>query len=148
EAPPGRYTVVRAGNLRRGLQDVAAHRTVAGAELVGLQGVKHPQRVRRRAADVQVRHIDVLDGAFRIDHEGGAQGDAFFLVQDAEGAGELAGVLGEVLARQVVQVRMLTAPAELGVLGIGRTAEDEGVALFELRLHARKFSDFGRTNEG
>ena len=64
--------------LRR-LQGVAAHRTVAGAELVGLQGVEDTQGVLRIAADVEVGDVDVLHDVVRVDHQGRAERDAVVL---------------------------------------------------------------------
>src|SRR5690606_14646495 len=74
------------GRYLRG-QGLAADRAVAGAQFVGLQGVDDTQGVRRRAADVQVGDVDVLHDVVRVDHEGGAQGDAFFLVKHAQRTG-------------------------------------------------------------
>src|SRR5690606_4954185 len=62
---------------------------VAGAELVGLQGVEHAQDFLRIAADAEVVHRHEADDAFRVHDEGGAQADAFRLVQDAELLAEL-----------------------------------------------------------
>jgi hypothetical protein len=84
----------------------------------------------------------------RVDHVGGAQGDAFFFIQHAEGAGELAAVVGEVPDRQAVQVGMFPAPAQLGVLVVGRAAQDHRVALLELTAQAGELGDLGRADEG
>src|SRR5690606_34805291 len=92
------------GPVCLGGQGVAADRAVAGAQFVGLQGVDDAKRVFRRTADVQVGDINVLDDVVRVDDEGRAQGHAFFFVQHAQGAGQLAAVVGELPDRQLVQV--------------------------------------------
>src|SRR5690606_38059271 len=131
-----------------GGQGVAADRAVAGAQFVGLQGVDDAQRVFRRTADVQVGDIDVLDDVVRIDDEGRAQGHAFFFVQHAQGAGQLAAVVGELPDRQLVQVGVVAAPGQLGELIVGRTAQNHGVAVLEVLAQLGEGGDFGRADEG
>src|SRR5690606_3930846 len=127
---------------------LAADRAVAGAQFVGLQGVDNAQRVFRRTADVQVGDIDVLDDVVRVHDEGGAQGDAVFFVQDAQVAGQLAAGVSELPDRQLVQVGVVAAPGQLDELVVGRTAEHDGVAVFEVLAQLGEGGDFGRADEG
>src|SRR6516162_648308 len=60
----------------RHLQRVAADLAVARAQLIGLEGVEHAQRVLRRATDIEVGGVDVLDRVVGIDDVGIAIGDA------------------------------------------------------------------------
>jgi hypothetical protein len=89
----------------------------------------------------------VLDDIVRIDDEGGAQGDAVFLVQDAQFASELAAGVGELPDRQLVQVRVVAAPGQLDEFVIGRAAEDDSVAILEILAQLGEGGDFGRTDE-
>ena len=65
--------------LRR-LQGLTAHRAVAGAELVGLQGVEHAQHLVDRAADLEVVDRRPADDAVGVDDEGGSNGSVVFQV--------------------------------------------------------------------
>src|SRR6185437_3153127 len=69
-------------------QRLTAHRTVAGAQLVGLQAVEDAQGFLRRTADIQAVDRDMLHDAVRIDDQGGAQRDIGVVVQHAQRAGE------------------------------------------------------------
>src|ERR1700739_2989607 len=76
------------------LQGLFALLPVAGAELVGLQRIEHPQHFRGAAADGEIRDVDKADHALRIHDVGGALGDAGLRIEDAEAAGELAPDIG------------------------------------------------------
>src|SRR5688500_10962099 len=113
-----RTSIDMVGSLR-GLQDLFALLPVAGAKLVGLQRVEHAQHFLRIAADRQVVHRDEADDALGIDDEGGAQADAFALVEDAQLLGELALDVGQHGERQRLQVGMVLAPGQMHELGVG-----------------------------
>ncbi len=84
----------------------------------------------------------------RVDHEGGAQGDAFFFVEHAEGAGEPAATIAELPDRQLGEIRVLAPPGQLDVFVVDRTAEHHGVPLRELRIQPGELGDLRGTNEG
>src|SRR5918993_84652 len=94
------------------LERLAADRAVAGAELVGLQAVEDAQHLFRVAADVEVVHAHVLYRAFRVDDEGGAQGDAFIAVAHAELIDERALRVAEAPVAELAQVLVVPTPAE------------------------------------
>src|SRR5262245_51706533 len=84
-SPTGWERVGRGGErsirlVSRRFERVLAFLPVAGAELVGLQGVEDAQDFLRVPADAQVVDRGEADDALGIDDEGCAQGDAFLLV--------------------------------------------------------------------
>src|SRR5216684_5384321 len=132
----------------RGLQDVVALLPVAGAELVGLQRIEHAQHFLRVAADREVVHRHEADDAIGIDDEGGAEANAFSLVEDAERLGELALEVGQHREGQRLQVGVVLAPRQVHELGIGRGAVEHRVAVVELAAELAEGGDLGRTDEG
>ena len=74
-----------AGEQRVGVEGGAALVPVARAQLVGLQGVEHPQHLGDVPADRAGGHHGELDLVVRVDDEGGALGDAV-LAEHAEAA--------------------------------------------------------------
>src|SRR5205809_4870410 len=135
-------------SAKAGSERVAADRAVARAELVGLQAVEDAQHLVGIAAHVEVVHAHVLDRVVRIDDEGGAQGDAFGAVADAELVDERALRVAEAPVAELAQVLVITAPAELGELVVGRAAEQDRVALLELLRELVEADDLGRADEG
>src|SRR5882757_1261769 len=131
-----------------GFEDVVALLPVAGAELVGLQGVEHAQHFLRIAADREVVHRHEADDALGIDDEGGAQADALVLVEDAERCRKLALEIGQHRERQRLQVGMVLAPGEVHELGVGRSAVDDSIALVERAVELAEGRDLGRADEG
>src|SRR5580704_1480052 len=131
-----------------GLQDVVALLPVAGAELVGLQRIEHAQHFLRLAADREVVHRHEADDAIGIDDEGGAQADAFGLVEDAERLGKLALEVGQHGEGQRPEVGMVLAPRQMHELRIGRDAVEHGVAIVELAVEPAEGGDLGRADEG
>src|SRR5258708_8149975 len=131
-----------------GLQDVVALLPVAGAELVGLQRIEHAQHFLRIAADREVVHRHEADDALGIDDEGGAQANAFGLVEDAERLAELALEVGQHREGKRLQVGMVLAPRQMHELGVGRGAVEHRVAVVELAVELAESGDLGRTDEG
>src|SRR4051812_19348569 len=130
------------------VQHVLALLPVAGAELVGLQGVEDAQHFLRVAADVQAVHRGPLDGAVRVDDEGRAQRHAGFLVEDAERGRELALDVGQHRDRQVADVVVVDAPVQVHELAIGGDAVDHRVTVGELARQLGEGRDLGRADEG
>src|SRR6185369_6410712 len=118
------------------LQRVAAHRAIAGAQLVGLQAVEQSQDLVRAATHVEVVHAHVLDGVVGVDDEGRPQRHAFGLVAHAELVDERAGHVAEAVV------------AELAELVVGGTAQQHGIALGELLRQLVEAHDLGRADEG
>src|SRR5882757_8901212 len=131
-----------------GFQDLVALLPVAGAELVGLQGVEHAQHFLRIAADRQVVDRHEADDALGIDDEGGAQADALALVEDAQCLRELALDVGQHGERQRLQVGMVLAPCQVHEFRVRRHAVDYRVALVERLVELAEGGDLGRTDEG
>src|SRR5262245_8486087 len=138
---------VRNSIARPPSQRVAADRAVARAQLVGLQAVEDAQHLVRIAANVQVVHRHVLDHVVRVDDEGRAQRDAGLRIAHAELVDQRALDVGKAPVRELVQVLVLAAPAELGELVVGRAAEQHGVALVELTRQLVEADDLGGTDE-
>src|SRR6266853_444237 len=131
-----------------GLQDVVALLPVAGAELVGLQRIEHAQHFLRIAADREVVHRHEADDALGIDDEGGAQANAFALVEDAQRLGQFALEVGQHRERQGLQVGMVLAPRQMHELGVGRNTVEHRVAVVEVAVELAESGDLGRTDEG
>src|ERR1043166_598943 len=68
---------------------------VAGAELVGLQGIEHAQDLLRAAADGKIGHVDEADDVLWIHDESGALGHTLLRIQDAELRSKVALHVGE-----------------------------------------------------
>src|SRR5215471_4801580 len=131
-----------------GLEDVLAPLPVAGAELVGLQGIEDAQHFRRIATDGKVVHRHEADDAVGIDDEGGAQAHALGLVENAERLGQLALDVGQHREGQRPEVGMVLPPRQMHVLRIGRDAVDHRLALVERLVELAESRDLGRTDEG
>src|SRR3954470_132980 len=137
-----------AGSGSGRLKRVLALLPVAGAQLVGLQGVQNAQDFLRVAADRQVIDRSEADDALGIDDEGGAECHAFGLVEDAELGAQLALDVGQHRERQVTQVVVVDAPGVVDELAVGRSAENLGVAVGELAVQLAESGDLGRAHEG
>src|SRR5271155_2034298 len=130
------------------LQRAASDRPIARAQLVGLQAVQNAQHLFRTAADIEVVHRNVLDDVVRIDDERRPQRHPFLGVAHAELVHQRAGDVGELPLVKTPQLGMIAAPAELGELVVGRTAEHDRVAVLKLLGKLGKTDDFGRADEG
>src|SRR5665213_1730117 len=68
------------------LESVLPLLPVARAQLVGLQRIEYTQHFRRVAAYRKIGDVDETDHTLRVDHEGGALGDAGLGVENTQGA--------------------------------------------------------------
>src|SRR3954454_1221692 len=68
---------------------------VAGAELVGLQGIEDTKDFERIASDGEIVDGNEADNVVRIDDEGGALCHTFLGIEDAEGDKEFTLDVGE-----------------------------------------------------
>src|SRR6185312_1614224 len=130
------------------LQGFFALLPVARAQLVGLQCIEHAQDLFRAATDVQVGDVDEANDPLRIDDEGGALGDSFTRIEDAEAAGELALDVGEHGERQALQLLLRLAPGQVNELTVDAHSEDLRIARLELAIELAEGGDFRRTDEG
>src|SRR3981189_3757817 len=104
--------VLTSGRLER----VFALLPVAGAQLIGLQGVQHAQHFLGAAAYVEVGDVDEADHTVRIDDEGRALRYAGLRIEDAQRPGELALDVGEHRKGEVPELLLLAPPGEGHVL--------------------------------
>src|SRR6516225_8980225 len=107
---------------------------VAGTELIGLQGIEHPQYFLGAAADVEVGDVDEADYALRIDDEGGALRHAGLGIENPERSRQLALDVGEHREGQRPQLLFLAAPGEVHVLAVDADTEQLRIARLELLL--------------
>src|SRR5499427_8021231 len=102
------------------LQGVFTLLPVARAQLVGLQGIEHPQYFLGAAADTEIRYVDEADHALGI--------------EDAEAAGELALDVGEHGKGERAQLVLLAAPGEMHELAVDAHTEQLRIARPELLI--------------
>ena len=89
----------------------------------------------------------MLDHVVRIDDERRAKRHAFAGVTHAELVDERARGVGELPVVQALEIAVVAPPAELREFIVGRTAEHDGVAIFEILRELREADDFGRTDK-
>src|SRR6185437_589780 len=130
------------------LEGVLALLPVAGTELVGLQRVEHAQHFLRIAADAEIVRRSEADHALRIDDEGGAQRNPFLLVENAEGAAELAPDVGKPREAHLAEIGATLPPGEVNELAVDRESEELRIAVAELARDLVEAHDLGRANEG
>ena len=130
------------------IQRAAAHRAVARAQLVGLQAVKNAQDLVRVAAHIQVVDADVLDDVVGVDDEGRAQGHTGRHITHTQHVHQAALAVGKAPVAELVQVFVVTPPAEFAELVVGAATHQHGVTLFELPRQLVEGHDLGRANEG
>ena len=135
-------------NLGSWFQNISANRTITWAQLIGLQGIQHAERVCRAAADVQIGHINVLNHVVRVDNICRAIGNAFRRLTHAKTINQLTAGVRKLPDRQLCEVCVVAAPCQLHELVVGGPAEHNRVAIFEVAGQAGEFSDFGWANEG
>jgi hypothetical protein len=104
------------------------------------------------AADGEIVDGDLAENTLGVDDEETAESDALVLDQNAVGAGDLGGLVGD---EGELQVRTETAllaglldPGEMGEVGVGGDAEDGGVDLLEAVEGVVVLDDFGRADKG
>ena len=136
------------GGIKPRAEHLFAGRPVAGAQLVGLQRVEDAQRLRRVAADVEAVDGDVLDDVVRIDDERGAEGDMLVAVEDAERLGQLRAIVRDPGEIGIGELLVGAAPGEVDVGGVGRGADQDGVAVREILRELAIAGDLGRADEG
>src|SRR5215831_10533047 len=132
-AYPGRASRMLSSVFISGrLQGVFTLLPVAGAQLVGLQRIEHPQHFLGAAADIEVRNVDKADHALRIDDERCPLRDPRFRIEDAEAAGELALDVSEHREGKRAQLVLLAAPGEMHELAVDAHTEQLRIACTEL----------------
>ncbi len=89
----------------------------------------------------------MLDRVVRIDNKGVAVCDAVRRT-NTEAIDQRTIGVGKRPDRQLVEVLVIATPCKLHEFIVGRTAQNDCVAVFEIRSKARKFSDFGRAHKG
>src|SRR6056297_41304 len=130
-----------------GLQGVFTLLPVAGAELVGLQGVQYPQHLVGAAADVQIGDINEAHDIVRVDDKGRPLRDAFCFVENAQRGAQFTLDVGEHRERQVAKLFFLVAPGHVDELRVGGNTEHVGIAIAELAIECAEGGDFGRADE-
>src|SRR5215831_7833463 len=105
------------------LQGLFALLPVAGAELIGLQRIEHPQYFLGAAADVAVGDVDEADHALRIDDERGALRHASLGIENPERSRQLALDVREHRERERPQLLFLAPPGEVHVLAVDADTE-------------------------
>src|SRR6516162_9987420 len=130
------------------LQGLFALLPVAGAKLIGLQGIEHPQHFLGAAPDAEIRDIHEADHALRIDDEGSALRHARLGIENPKRAGELALDVRKHREGQRAQLLFLAAPGQVHVLAVGADTEQLRIACTELLLEPAESRDLGRADEG
>src|SRR5213082_1860639 len=136
--------VLTSGRLER----VFALVPVAGAQLIGLQGVQHAQHFLGAAAHVEVGDVDEADHAVRIHDEGRALRHARFRIEDSQRSGELALDVREHREGQILELLLLAPPGEVHVLVVDAGAQQLRIARAELLLEPAEGGDLGGAHEG
>src|SRR5665213_3299425 len=115
---------------------------VARAQLVGLQ------HFRRVAAYRKIGDVNETDHTLRVDHEGGALGDAGLAIENTQGVAELALDVRQHRKRQIAQLFLFLAPRQVHVLVVGADAEHLRAAVAELAIELAESRNLGRAHEG
>ena len=89
----------------------------------------------------------MLDHVVRIDDERRAERHAFPRIADAELVDERAGHIGELPVIEAAEVAVIAPPSELRELVVGRAAQDDSIALFEVLRELGEADDFSGTDE-
>ncbi|CEI75455.1 Putative uncharacterized protein [Pseudomonas aeruginosa] len=92
--------------------------------------------------------LDGLDHAFRVDHEGTAQGQAFFRDVHAEGVGQLVGRVADQRELGLADCRGGFVPDLVREVGVGGHDVDLGTGFLELAVVVGGVFDLGRAVEG
>src|SRR5690606_24603657 len=113
-----------------------------------LRGLELAQGLGDVAGDRVVVDLDGLDHAFRVDHEGAAQGQAFFVDVHAEGTGQLVGRIADQRELGLAHRGRGFVPDLVGKMGVGGDDVDLGTLLLELGVVLGRVLDLGRAVEG
>jgi hypothetical protein len=93
-------------------------------------------------------HLHRLDDAFGADHEGAAQGQAFFFDVHAEGAGQLVRRVADQGELGLAHGGAGLVPHLVREVGVGGDDVDLGAGLLELGVVVGRVLDLGRAVEG
>src|SRR5665213_526773 len=130
------------------LEGVLSLLPVARAQLVGLQRIQYAQHFRRVAAYRKIGDVNETDHTLRVDHEGGALGDAGLAIENTQGVAELALDVRQHRKRQIAQLFLFLAPRQVHVLVVGADAEHLRAAVAELAIELAESRNLGRAHEG
>jgi hypothetical protein len=129
-------------------QNLLALLPVAGAELIGLQGVEHAQDFLRVAADREVVHRNETDDVLRVHDEGGALCDSFVRIEYPKGRRQLTFDVGQHREGEIFQVVVVGAPGVVHELRVGAAAENLGVTVLEFLVELAEGGDLRGAHEG
>jgi len=135
------------GHLGQGVDGGGAGLPVAGAQLVGLEGVELAQDLFGVATHGAGGDGHRLDDVVGVDDEGGAVGHPVG-VQDAQGAHQLALEVAGHGEGEVLELVVAAAPGVVRVLVVHRDADDLAVAVLELVVQVAEGGDLGGAHEG
>ena len=143
QPPPGQMC----GRLSGRLENLFARVPVARAKLVGLKGVEHAQGLLRVPADIEAVDRHVLDDVVGIDDERRAIGDMLFGIEDPELGRQFLAVVGDPGEIGLRQFIVGTAPRKVDMRRIGRSADQNRIAVSEVLLQFAIADDLGRADE-
>nr|GEU28309.1 hypothetical protein [Tanacetum cinerariifolium] len=124
------------------------HLAGLGAAYAGPDARSGIAQFRRVAADAVVVHFHDLDLAFRIDHEGAAQCQAFFFDHHFEVTRQLAGWVADQRVVHFLDGVRRVVPCLVCEMGVGRYAVHVHAQLGEFRLLLGQIFQFGWAHEG
>src|SRR5690606_29194960 len=100
------------------------------------------------ATDTKVVYFHHLDLAFRVDHEGAAQGEAFFLDQHTEVLGNATGRIGDHREADLLDGRRVVMPRLVREVRVGGDRIDFHAQLLEFFVVVRQILKLRRADEG
>src|SRR5690606_11100157 len=106
------------------------------------------QQLFGSASDTKVVYFHHLDLAFRVDHEGAAQGEAFLFDQHAEVFGNAAGRVGDHREADLLDGRRAVMPRLVREVCVGGDRIDFHTQFLEFLVVVRKIFKFRRADEG
>lgn len=134
--------------MRRLIQRLLPLLPSAGSKLLALQRVENAQYFLDVPSDGEIVAGGPADCPSGIHDVSSAQADAGFFMQYSKGAGKVALEVGHHGKGQVFKLRVIVAPGQVGVLGVGAAAENFAIPVFKLAVLVSEFCDFSGAHEG